>query len=142
METNGGKNAPIPVQANSSMKPLVLKYKSWKKKSGQAKPRYTRGLKEIQLLEGDAANVAKKAARALARSVEVYDKKRGKSARKRRDGALRDYLQNSAHATSTFLKESSDIPIDLAESARRLSIRKSVRKSLRRLSKRLTIWPV
>ncbi len=123
-------------------KPIVLKYKKWKKKTKDSKPKYTGALKDIQLLQGDAVRAAGTAARALSKSIDVYDAERKKSAKKKRDGAIQDFLQNSARATSTYLKESSDIPIDLADSLNRISSRKNLKKNLRRVSKGLRTWPI
>jgi hypothetical protein len=41
-----------------------------------------------------------------------------------------------------WLKEASDIPLDMAESAKRRSYSKRVRKSLRRVSKLLRVGPL
>lgn len=127
-------------------KPIVLDYKKWKKKgetkAKDSKPKYSKGLKEIQLLEGDTVHVAQTAARALSKSIDVYNQERQQSAKKKTDGAIEDLIHNSAKATSTYLKEASDIPVDLADSLSRLSFRKNLRKRLRRTSKRILKWPI
>jgi hypothetical protein len=126
--------------------PIVLEYKKWKKKTrNKAKdrqPKYSSGLKDIQRLEGDVVHVSQTAARALSKSIDTYEEERKQSAKKKRDGAIEDFIHTSAKATSTYLKESSDIPIDLADSVTRLSLRKKLRKGLRRASKRVMKWPM
>jgi hypothetical protein len=127
-------------------KPIVLDYKKWKKKgktkAEDSKPKYSKGLKDIQRLEGDSVHVAQTAARALSKSIDVYNQERQQSAKKKTDGALEDLIHNSAKATSTYLKEASDIPVDLADAVSRLSFGKNLRKGLRRASKRILIWPI
>lgn len=128
------------------MKPILLNYKKWKKDSStkpdEGKPSYSRGLEDVQRMEGDAVLIAKKAAQALSKSLETYHEAREKSARKKKDGALEDFLDNSAKATSAYLKEASDIPVDLADSIGRSSLRKNLRKSLRRAGGFIGKWKI
>ena len=128
------------------MKPILLEYKKWKKKEKnkpkEGKAKYTRGLKDIQRMEGDSVHLVKTAARAISKGIDTYDQARQQSAKKKTNGAMRDFINNSAKATSAFLKESSDIPVDLAESISRLSMRKNLVKGLRRASKRILRWPL
>ncbi len=128
------------------MKPILLNYRKWKKDSStkpdESKPSYSRGLEDVQRMEGDAVVIAKKAAQALAKSLETYHEAREKSARKKKDGALEDFLDNSAKATSAYLKEASDIPVDLADSIGRSSLRKNLRKSLRRAGGFIGKWKI
>ncbi len=123
-------------------KPIVLKYKKLKKKDKDGKPRYSSALKDIQLLQGDAVQVAQTTARAFSKSINTYDQERRRSAKNKRDGAIQDFFQNSAKATSTFLKESSDIPVDLSKSMKRIAKRNNFTKNLRRVSRRIGTWPI
>ncbi len=128
------------------LKPIVLDYKKWKKKAKNkgkgGKPKYTRSLKDVQRLDEDNVHIAQKTARALSKGIDTYEKERRRSAKKKKDGAIEDFYQNSAKAASTSLKEVSDIPVDLADSLNRLALRKNIRKSLRRASKSISRWPV
>ena len=133
-------------ELHPDLKPIVMDYRTWKKKGKNkakgGKPKYSRGLGDIQRLEGDRVHIAQTTARALSKSIDTYEEERQKSAKKKTNGAIEDFVNNSARATSAFLKESSDIPVDLANSVSRLSIRKNLRKGLRRSSKRIMKWPI
>ena len=128
------------------LKPIVLDYKEWKKKgkkkAKEGKPKYSKGLRDIQRLEGDSVHIAQTTARALSKSIDTFEEERQKSAKKKKNGAIEDFINNSAKATSTYLKEASDIPVDLANSMSRLSFRKNLRNGLRRYSKRIMKWPI
>ena len=145
-DKNVSVSSPSGDEPSPVLKPIVLDYKKWKKKgkteTKNRKPKYSKGLKDIQRLEGDSVHVAQTAARALSKSLDVYNQERQQSAKKKTDGAIEDLIHNSAKASSTYLKEASDIPVDLADAVSRLSFGKNLRKGLRRASKRILIWPI
>jgi hypothetical protein len=126
------------------VRPIVLDYKKRKKKkaaeSDGRKPKYSRGLKDAQRLEGDAVHVAQRASKAMTKGIETYERERQQSARSKRDGAIEDFINNSAKAGSAYMKEASDIPVDIAESLNRTASAKSLRKGLRRASRMIGIW--
>lgn len=129
------------------LRPIVIDYKKKgkKKRSGQddaGKEKYSTGFKDVQLLEKDALRISQKAAKALSKGLDTYDQERQKSARKKTDGAMDDYLYNSTKAASAFIKETADIPVDLVESVNRLSMGKRLRKRLRRDSRALRMWRI
>ncbi len=146
MSTDENQDVHVLQQSGGELKPVVLDYKKWKKKAKnkdkEGKPRYSKALKDAQRLEGDAVHIAQTAARAFSKSIDTYEGERQRSAKKKTDGAMKDFFHNSAEAASTFLKEASDIPVDVADSVSRLSLRKKLRKSLRRGSKRILRWPI
>jgi hypothetical protein len=133
-----------------AVKPIILEYKKLKKKkqsvatesSDNSKEKYSKGLEDIQRLESNVVRITQKATKALSKGVDVYEKEREKSAREKTDGAIEDFINNSAKATSAYLKEASDIPIDLAESVSTDSYRKRLRKNLRQASKFLRLWRI
>jgi hypothetical protein len=132
-------------QAEPQLKPIILKYKKRKKvKDGddaaQGEKKYSRGLEDVQQLEGHVTHMAQKASRALSKGIDVYEREREQSAREKTDGAIEDFIHNSAKATSAVLKEASDIPVDLADSLNAGSYRKRVRKTLKRASKFIGLW--
>jgi hypothetical protein len=138
--------------AESKLKPIIMEYKKRKsddddddddetvETDGDVK--YSPGLADIQRLEGNVIHVSQKAAKALSKGVEVYEREREQSAREKMDGAIEDFIHNSAKATSAALKEASDIPMDLAESVNTESYRKNVRKTLKRASKFIRLWRI
>jgi hypothetical protein len=123
------------------LEPIVLDYKGRKKKARSSsaadngKEKYSRGLADIQRLEGDAVRVAQRATKALSKSIDTYDHERRQSAKAKRDGAIEDFAYNSAKAVSVYMKEASDIPIDLVDAFNRTSYRKQLRDNLRLVSR-------
>ncbi len=126
------------------VKPIVLEYKKEKKSedgetNGQAK--YSKGLKDIQTLEGDVLRVSQKAAKAFSKGIDTYQEERQKSAEEKTDGAIEDFIHNSAKAMSASLKEASDIPVDIADSITNTgSYRKRLRQNLRDVSEVIGFW--
>lgn len=137
MNRSGGTLKP-------GMQPIVLEYKRKKKStgSGEEKEQYSRGLEDIQRLEGEVLRISQKGAKAVSKSIDTYEHEREKSAQEKTDGAIEDFIPNSAKAASTFMKETSDIPIDLAESLNRESYRKLLRDNLKRASKIVRLFRI
>lgn len=130
----------------SDMKPIVLEYKGRKKKSetksDESQDKYSAGLEDVQVLEGDVMRVAQRAIRALSKGVDTYEAERKKSAEEKTDGAIEDFFHNSAKATSAYLKEASEIPVDMVESMNKESYRKRLRKYIRRTSKFIRLFRI
>ena len=127
------------------VKPIVLEYKKGKKSSGvegESQPRYSKGLKDIQTLEADILSVSQKAAKALSKGIDTYQEEREKSASEKKDGAIEDFVNNSAKAMSASIKEASDIPVDIAESMNTSTYRKLLRRSLRDTSRVIGFWRI
>jgi len=130
----------------SDMTPIVLEYKGRKKKSkpkaDESPKQYSEGLEDVQVLEGNMVRVAQRAAKAASKGIDTYEQERQRSAKEKTDGAIEDFFNNSAKATSAYLKEASDIPIDLVESVNTESYRKRLRKNLRRTSKLIRLFRI
>ena len=133
-------------QLENDARPVVFEYKKRKKKKEsrdtEGKERFTPGLENIQRVEGDLMRVTQKAVKALAKGIDTYEHERQRSSKEKKDGSIEDFVYNSAKAASASLKEASDIPVDMAESANRRSYQKRLRKSLRRVSRLLRMWPM
>lgn len=108
----------------------------------EGRAKYSRGLEDIQRLEGNVVKVTQKATRALSKGVDVYERERERSAKEKTDGAIEDFIHNSAKASSAAIKEAADIPIDLAEAVNPVASRKRLRKNLRRVSKFIRLWRI
>lgn len=130
----------------SDVRPIVLEYKERKKKSepkaDEGRDKYSSQLEDVQVLEGDAVRIAQRAVRALSKGIDTYEHERQKSAKEKTDGAIEDFFHNSAKATSAYLKEASEIPVDLVESLDKESYRKRLRKNLRRSSKLIGLFRI
>lgn len=130
----------------SDVQPIVLEYKGRKKKnaskSDESQKKYSDGLEDVQVLEGDMIRVAQRVAKAASKGIDTYEQERQRSAKEKTDGAIEDFFNNSAKATSAYLKEASEIPLDLAESINTESYRKRLRKNLRRSSKLIRLFRI
>jgi hypothetical protein len=128
------------------VKPIVLEYKREKedKKDGNAKgkAKYSKGLEDIQTLESNVLRVSQKAAKAFSKGIDTYQHEREKSAEEKTDGAIEDFVHNSAKAMSASMKEASDIPVDIAESISTEAYRKQLRRTLRETSKAIGFWRI
>lgn len=145
---------PSSTRPEEALKPIVLKLKKNGKKGGKKsegvggesgkkrKVKYSRGLRDIQKFEGNLTRIAKKASKVVSKGVSTYERERQKSARARTDGAIEDYIHNTAKAGSAALKEAANIPIDLAEAFSPINYRKRLRRSLRRTSKFIRLWRI
>ena len=114
--------------------PVVLRLKKRKNKSSK---RYTKGLGELQETERHLTRSTHRMVRAIEKGLSEYRKERAKSASKKKDGALRDFIPNSALAMSTTLKEASALPYDLARAIDTKKNRKRVKRQLRVISRTL-----
>jgi hypothetical protein len=131
----------------SEVQPIVLKYKDLKKRKKRAiedkdEENDSRGLKDIQQMEGNILHITKRSVDALSKGLDTYEHERDISATEKKDGAIEDFVDNSAKAASTYMKEMSEIPIDIAESLNIKSYRKRARKTLRRVSKAIRLFRI
>ena len=136
----GGKLQP-------EMKPIVLEYKRHKKKSkpradDDSQEKYSDGLEDVQVLEGNMVHIAQRVSKAASKGLDTYEQERQRSAKEKTDGAIEDFFNNSAKATSAYLKEASDIPVDVVESLNTESYRKRMRRNLRRASKLIRLFRI
>jgi hypothetical protein len=120
-----------------SGRPLVLEYKSKKKRK---KRRYSDGLEDVQELEAAISRASRQITRAVAKGTDRYEKARKKSARKKKDGAIRDFIPNLGEALSESLREASDIPAEVSDSLNTKSTRRRVRRRIRDVSDALRVW--
>jgi hypothetical protein len=95
------------------------------------KKRYSRGLRDIQTTNRGLTRAGRRLVRAVDDGMTRYLKESNKSARKRRDGAWRDFGLNVADAIGAGLREASGIPPDLARTFNTRGWRKSMRRSLK-----------
>jgi len=141
-ETNAGRpQHDTQGQSGPAIRPIVFEMKKPKKKKAKRQAegvaRYSPALEDLQVIGGDALRASHRAANALAKGIEAYERERQRSANEKKDGALKDFVYNAGKATSVWLKETSDIPVDLTEAMRRRTYGKRLRKRLRRVAKLL-----
>jgi hypothetical protein len=130
----------------SELRPIVIEYKKRRKKKRRAveddDERYSEGLESVQRVEGNLVRVAKRSAKALSKGLDTYEQKRNRSAKEKKDGAIEDFVDNSAKAASTFMKEASEIPVDIAEALGGRSYRRQARKNLRWVSGTIRLFRI
>jgi hypothetical protein len=123
-------------QSQERSKPIVLELKKKKKRN---KKRYTKELEEVQRMEGHLTRSAQRMARATEKGITSYRKLSIKSAKKKKDGAIRDFIPNSGIAMSHSMREASQLPYDIAKAMDTPQNRKRLRRQLRGLSRSLRI---
>ena len=122
-ESGNSKSAPVGIG-----RPIVVKSK-------KKKYRYSRGLKDLQRTGRSMTKVSSRLSRAVSKGVDTYRKSADKSARKKRDGAIRDFGLNAAKGLSKSLRASSRTPYDLARAINGPGTRKRIRRQLKGTSR-------
>ena len=117
-------------------RPIVLNLKGKRK----SKKRYSKRLEEIQLMERHLTQASHRMARAFEKGIARYQDGSTKSAKKKRDGAVRDFIPNSGIAMSRALKEAYLIPSDIARAFNTKPMRRRVRRQLRGITRTLRTW--
>lgn len=116
--------------------PIVLNLKKKKKR----KKRYSRGLEEVQQMELHMTRAMHRAAQATGQGIRSYQKMSTKSARKKKDGAIKDFIPNVGTAMGHTLEKASPLPGDLAKIINTKQNRKRLKRQLRALSRSLRAW--
>jgi hypothetical protein len=101
------------------------------KTSKKKKMKRSKGTKEIQKLESGASKAERRLARAVLVGLNSWDKRRSKSASKRKDGALRDSVKNGARAVSKLVSEAAKAPSDLIDSLNPVFDKKSGKRAMK-----------
>jgi len=109
--------------------PLVINIKQKKKR------KYSRGLRDLQKSGRAMSKASSRVSRAVAKGIDAYRKASDKSARKRRDGALRDVGVNVAKGLSRTLRGVSRTPVSLAKALNQRGVRRGVRRQTRALAR-------
>jgi hypothetical protein len=132
MTASDGKTVPVKSQrpagaSSAAAPPLVIEEVRTKKK----KRRYTSGLVTVQNVERGATRSLERVSAGVARMFRVYSERREDSSRKKRDGALRDALENWTKAMSKGMRTASKAPNDFVKAANRGRGSKRLRKTVR-----------
>ena len=98
------------------------------------KRRYTKGLRAVQQIERGIARSLDVFAEGVARTFSEYRKRSGKSARKRKDGALRNGIENWTKAMSKGISASSKAPYDFVKTVNSGRGSKELRRTIRSLT--------
>jgi hypothetical protein len=90
--------------------------------------KYSKRRKRLQEFERHASKGLHRLAKSVEAGIREWRDATDRSARKRKDGALRDALDNSARAVSKQLRVASRAPQDAARALRSLKITKALRR--------------
>ncbi len=125
-ETTSGSTEPAAPPAPAHSGGIVTIEKKRKRKR-----KYTRGTRTYQEFEMGASRAVGELAKAVSKGLSTYRRRRNKSSRKRRDGALRDMLNNTGKAVSRGLKAGSDAPYEFAKAVNSRRFSKQLRNAVR-----------
>ncbi len=110
--------------------PIVIERKKKKRKK-----RYSQGFKDIQIMERRLTRASHRMAQSIDEGMDTYRKARNKSARKKRDGAIVDFVPNVAKGAGKTLRTASLVPYDLARASYPKIARRIVRGQIRFVSR-------
>jgi hypothetical protein len=92
------------------------------------KRKYSKNRRTVQEFERNASRAVHRFTRSLEAGVREWREATDRSARRRRDGAIRDALENYAKATGKQLRVMSRTPEDVVRAVRSLKLGKVVRR--------------
>ncbi len=95
--------------------PIVMERKAEKKK--KKKKKYSTELKTIQMVEKDFTKISLQTLEAFTAGLTGYEKARNKSAKKKRDGAVVDFVPNVGKGISKTMRKASPIPFKIAKTS-------------------------
>jgi hypothetical protein len=93
------------------------------------KPKYSRSLRGVQRLETGVSKALHRLARSTEVGLRTWRKSTKKSALKKRDGAVRDALENYAKALGKQIGVASRVPLDIVQSLPKLGKRKALTRT-------------
>jgi hypothetical protein len=124
------------VTPTPAARPKVIVIDSVRAKSGTGKKkniRYSFGLGTIQHLERGATRGLETASKGAARTFNVYSERSNKSAHNKRDGAIKDGIENWTKAISKGMRTAGSAPYDFFRQLGRGPGSKQVRDTIRLL---------
>lgn len=103
-------------------------------KKKKKRKKYSKGTKDAQRLERGMTKASYRVANAVAKGLDRFYKDGNKSARKRRNGASVDALQNYSKAFADAAAEAAKAPAEIAKRVNSKKLLKRARKNARSLS--------
>ena len=100
------------LQAQVFPRPIV--YERTKKRG---RKRYSSGLKDPQKLEEGGSRAAQRLAQAVADGFGEYRRRRDRSAERKKDGAIKDFVRNVGRGAEEALRTGAKVPSDLTRYA-------------------------
>ncbi len=94
------------------------------RKKKKPRRKVSRELRDVEQMEHHLGRAAQRTARAMAEGLDTYRRRSRRSAKRRRDGALRDLPRNAAAGMAETLRGVSRVPVDLAQAADTPTVRR------------------
>ena len=114
-------------------RPLIVADVKEKKKKKKKKFKYSRRWKDFQKLERRLAKENRRVSRAYFNGAKYYLRRRDKSARKKKDGALKDMFQNTSRTAFRTMGKVAPSFLTLPKVAFSFYTGKGVRRQFRRI---------
>jgi len=76
---------------------------------------YTRGTKDLQRMQRAFTKAGYRLSNAGTVAIARFDRESGRSARRKRDGAMVDFVDNLARATTDGMEEATRVPLEVAK---------------------------
>lgn len=105
-------NNIVPAEGTTQAQPEVIEKKKKKKKA-----KYSKGLRPFADLEKASVKAQRRLARAVVAGLSTWERRRDRSSRKKKDGAIRDAFKNTAHAMAKTVRVASRSVTDFVETA-------------------------
>lgn len=109
--------------------PIILQRDKKKSRRGKRKKKYSKGTKGLQRLMQGFADSGNRIARGFARNTRTFSDRSKRSARKRRDGLIRDLFKNETRAIRKSSRQFAKAPDEITK-----------RFSTRRTWKAFRVW--
>jgi hypothetical protein len=129
-KATGGDVAPPPPTTPQRTVYIIVEERR-KKKKNKGKRGSSRAARRLEDVERDLSRAVRRVARGGHFGANRYIKRRNRSARRRRDGALVDFCKNVARGASKATRESSPALVDVAKAVESKRTRKGIRRVLR-----------
>lgn len=91
----------------------------------------SRGVRRLTQIDRRASRAVRRVTRALDSGIDTYIEHRDKSAEKRKDGVVVDFVENVSYGMSRAISEASPILHDIAEAWNTRRLRRQVRRVAR-----------
>jgi hypothetical protein len=121
-DTAGAAAATAADPPGAWPQPIVYEYR---KKRG--KKRYSKGTKDIQVCERGFSRSLERVADAVADGLGRYRRRRNRSANRKKDGAIKDFVRNVGRGAEKALRTGSKAPTDLTKRVTWKRLRRATR---------------
>lgn len=121
-DTAGAAAATAADPPGAWPQPIVYEYR---KKRG--KKRYSKGTKDLQVCERGFSRSLERVADAVAAGLGRYRRRRNRSANRKKDGAIKDFVRNVGRGAEKALRTGSKAPTDLTRRVTAKRLRRATR---------------